>query len=247
MWTRDAVRILTQRLKYLFFGNYHGVSVGWLTKQGIEFQSSLQLFIDLGYDEQLVVKALEEGASQHIDACRVSESGKYSERFNSECELSKLVYAYILLEKPLIVVETGVANGISTKVIMSALEQTGGVLHSFDIDREAATAYRGSGNWKFHLLPRKNAMEALKMEIENLSHVDLWLHDSNHGFKWQIFEYKLAISKLSTYGGFLVSDDVDASTAWGTLSKSVKYNFKIAFDKRKFIGFSEIRGRNARL
>lgn len=233
--------LFIQRIKYLYAGNYHGVSVGWLNKQGVEFESSLQFFTARGYDERLVVEALQEGALQHEEACRISKSKHYSERFNSECEMSKLLFVYILLEKPAIIVETGVANGISTKVIMSALERTGGCLHSFDVDEEAALAYCGPGNWKFHLLPRKNIKKTFKAEIDKLSQVNLWLHDSNHGFKWQIFEYRLAISKLISSDGLLVSDDIDASTAWGTLSKSLEYSFKMAFDKRKFIGFSEIR------
>lgn len=244
MLNKDTLIILMQRVKYFFSGNYHGVSVGWLNKQGIELQSSLQFFIDRGYEKSLVMNALEEGVGQHEEACRVSKSEHYSERYNSECEMSKLLYVYILLEKPEIVVETGVANGISTKVIMAALEKTGGCLHSFDFDQEAASAYRGSGDWKFHLLPKKGTKKALEIEVSKIDHVDLWLHDSDHGFQWQFFEYQLAISKLSSKTGLLVSDDIDASTAWGTLAKYEKYSFKMTFDKRKFIGFSEIRSKN---
>jgi predicted O-methyltransferase YrrM len=66
---------------------------------------------------------------------------------------------------------------------------------------------------------------------------DIWLHDSNHGQTWQSFEYSLAWNLLAP-GGVLLSDDVDASPAWGEASISYLDNPAIIFDTRKFIGVS---------
>ena len=68
-----------------------------------------------------------------------------------------------------------------------------------------------------------------------LPKVDVWVHDSNHGYRWQKFEYLLALSVLSK-NGILISDDIDASSAWGELSKTHFRKSYVIFDSRKFIG-----------
>jgi predicted O-methyltransferase YrrM len=241
MSNRAALKLFYQRLKYFLRGNYHGVSVGWLIKQGVEIQDTVNFFVNRGHDIQRVMSILKDGSDHYDEASRMSISKHYSQQFNSERELSCFLYTYVLLEKPAVIVETGVANGVSTKVVMSALEQTGGCLNSFDIDEEASSSYCGEGNWNFHKLPKKDVAKSLLAEVAKFNSVDLWIHDSNHGFKWQYFEYKLAILKLLPTNGLLVSDDIDASTAWGTLANSTNYSFKMAFDNRKFIGYAEIR------
>jgi len=241
MAKRDIFELISQRLQYVLHGNYHGVSAGWLNKNGVENQDLVEYFLERGHNLQLVLETLDEGAIRHEEACRTSVSHHYSTRYNSERELSKFLYSYVLLEKPTFSVETGVANGVSTKILMSALEQTGGILHSFDIDEEASNAYRGTGKWEFHKLPKKSTGKAFQAQIASFQNVDLWIHDSNHGFKWQIFEYRLAISKLLQTNGILVSDDIDASTAWGFLSKLSPFQFKMFFDSRKMVGFVELK------
>ena len=71
--------------------------------------------------------------------------------------------------------------------------------------------------------------------ISNIGMINLWIHDSNHGYQWQAFEYDLAADSLQK-NGILVSDDIDSSTAWVLASKSrFKKSFGI-FDNLKFFG-----------
>lgn len=81
---------------------------------------------------------------------------KFPEEWNVETNLSIYLHAYILKYRPKLVVETGVANGFSTNILMAALEITGGTLHSFDVRSECQFAYKGVGNWVFHLVPQRN-------------------------------------------------------------------------------------------
>jgi predicted O-methyltransferase YrrM len=162
-----------------------------------------------------------------------------SERWNAELELFSLLYVLVKSKKPQFAVETGVANGISTNAIMSALEHDNftGSLHSFDVLPETKVAYLGKGKWKFHLLDKRRKHKQLSEVIENFPQVDIWLHDSNHGYRWQKFEYLLALRSLSQ-DGILISDDIDASPAWGeTIPKYFKESF-IIFDSRKLIGIA---------
>jgi len=124
-------------------------------------------------------------------------------------------------KKPSLVVETGVANGISTNAIVSALNEDSsrGWLHSFDVLPETKASYTGKGKWSFHLLDKKRTHKQLSVAVGNLPLVDIWLHDSNHGYRWQKFEYLLALSRLKE-DGTLTSAYIYASPAWGEIAKS---------------------------
>ena len=75
--------------------------------------------------------------------------------------------------------------------------------------------------------------------MSKIEKVNLWIHDSNHGYQWQPFEYELAAYHLDS-DGILVSDDIDASTAWGVAANSdFNKSFGI-FDIRKFFGVAKI-------
>ena len=102
---------------------------------------------------------------------------------------------------------------------------------------ETKKAYSQGGNWNFHLLGSKATHKQLSKKIEELPKVDLWVHDSNHGYRWQKFEYLLALNSLGD-NGILVSDDLDASPAWGELAKEHFRKSYIIFDSRKFIGIA---------
>jgi hypothetical protein len=158
-------------------------------------------------------------------------------RWNAEQNLFSLLYSLVCAINPNLVVETGVANGISTSAIMNALENSknSGILHSFDVLSETSKAYKGSGKWQFHLLNAAKAHTQLKNRVQDLAKPTIWLHDSNHGYRWQKFEYLLAMKSLKK-GGILISDDIDASPAWAELAGSVFRKSYIIFDSRKFIG-----------
>ena len=160
-------------------------------------------------------------------------------RWNAEQNLFSLLYSLVCAKNPKSVVETGVANGISTNAIMNALENSknSGTLHSFDVLNETCNAYKGNGNWQFHLLSAVKTHNQFKNEIQSLPKPDIWLHDSNHGYRWQKFEYLLAMQSLNK-GGILISDDIDASPAWAELAGSVFHKSYIIFDSRKFIGIA---------
>ena len=162
-----------------------------------------------------------------------------SERWNAELQLFSLLYVLVKSKKPQFAVETGVANGISTNAIMFALDEGNslGSLSSFDVLPETKDAYLGKGNWSFHLLGKKHTHKKLSEAVKNSPLVDIWLHDSNHGYRWQKFEYLLALSRLKE-DGILISDDIDASPAWGELAKSHFKESYIIFDSRKFVGLA---------
>jgi len=232
-------QLLGQRLNYLRHGNFHGVSANWLAKQTDGLFS--------GVKELAASPNIKLGIAQHDIAAGeklfkqivLEKSGSnFSKNFDCEVGLASFLYALILGSKPKIIIETGVANGITTNIILRALEETGGTLHSFDVDPRTKNVYQGKGNWNFHLL-EGDFEKDLEDQVSRVGKVDLWIHDSNHGYQWQAFEYNLGIAALNP-NGLIVSDDIDSSTAWGLASqKSFKKSFGV-FDQRKFFGIATI-------
>ena len=233
MWLALKLKVLRQRLFYLLRGNAQGVSIGYISKSGSVI---LPTFDELVLRFPLIMLSdLKDGQSLYDEIVERQSGSIYPENYDSGLKLNAFLYAYIKAYDPKVIVETGVANGITTNVIMRALSGRQSVLHSFDIDSRTKASFTGKENWVFHLLTppfHKN----LKSVSKSIGRVDLWLHDSNHGGLWQSYEYALALSSLSPQG-ILVSDDVDASTAWANYVSELPGESYIVHDLRKVIGF----------
>ena len=231
--------IFLKRASLFLHGNRDGVSLNFLQKNtnGI-FLSTEDFMINSKLNYSDLLKDL---STAKILYKKVLEEHRLitSERWNAELELFSLLYVLVKSKKPQLLVETGVANGVSTSAIMSALDEdnSSGSLNSFDVLPETKEAYLGKGKWNFHLLDKKRTHKQLSVAVGNSPLVDIWLHDSNHGYRWQKFEYLLALSRLKE-GGILISDDIDASPAWGELAKSHFKESYIIFDSRKFVGIA---------
>ena len=231
--------IFLKRASLFLHGNRDGVSLNFLQKNtnGI-FLSTEDFMINSKLNYSDLLKDL---STAKILYKKVLEEHRLitSERWNAELELFSLLYVLVKSKKPQLLVETGVAHGVSTSAIMSALDEdnSSGSLNSFDVLPETKEAYLGKGKWNFHLLDKKRTHKQLSVAVGNSPLVDIWLHDSNHGYRWQKFEYLLALSRLKE-DGVLISDDIDASPAWGELAKSHFRESYIIFDSRKFVGIA---------
>ena len=148
------------------------------------------------------------------------------------------LYAVLRTVQPLLVVETGVANGFSTAFSLLALQANGeGHLHSIDLPREVGreyepgTFYEGEGRagippgsesgWlipedlkeRWTLVAGKSQDE-LPPLLRRLGTIDVFMHDSEHSFDCMWFEFNAAWPALRP-GGVLVSDDVNSTEAFG--------------------------------
>jgi predicted O-methyltransferase YrrM len=152
-------------------------------------------------------------------------------------EVSIRLYGLVREFRPALLVETGVCNGISTAVILAALESNNaGSLYSIDFPEYADTHYpdgtfwegkmgavvpKGKqpgwmipemyrGRWRLTIGKSKEKLPAL---LETLESIDFFLHDSEHSYECMTFEYQLAWHHLKT-GGLLVSDDIGWNSAF---------------------------------
>ena len=132
---------------------------------------------------------------------------------------ARLLYCLIRSRRPEVVLETGVARGHSTFIILRALERNGsGALHSLDVRRDVGdlAATLGSHRWSLHRPdgpPPKFFADFVARLGAGGSGIDLFLHDSDHSYTNQMWEYRNVWPHLSG-NGVLASDDIDKSNAF---------------------------------
>lgn len=149
----------------------------------------------------------------------------------------RALYAMVRNLQPALVVETGVCNGFSTAILLEALRRNGtGHVHSIDLPEVAGDIEGGKqfwagkggavvpagrpsgwlvpeklkGQWSLHLGTSADLLPPL---LERLGEIDVFIHDSEHSFENQIFEFRLAWRHLRA-GGLLAASDLNASRAF---------------------------------
>jgi predicted O-methyltransferase YrrM len=147
----------------------------------------------------------------------------FSQRWAADSLLARCCYLLCRLIQPSVVVETGVAYGVSSAFILRAFEVNGrGTLHSIDLPplrREAgrfwgiAVPERLRGRWRLH---RGASGRMLPRLLGEAGPVDLFVHDSLHTLANMRREFETVWPYLRT-GGALLADDVERNRAFGEL------------------------------
>lgn len=149
----------------------------------------------------------------------------------------EMLYALVRARRPQIIVETGVCNGMSSAIILHALEKNGtGRLYSVDLPeftnvaRNTQAFWEGKGGaavpadespgWlvEAHLRHRwelvlGKSQDLLKPLLTRVGMIDMFIHDSEHSYANQMFEFKLGYDALRS-GGVLVATDISCSPAF---------------------------------
>jgi len=124
------------------------------------------------------------------------------------------------------VVETGVAHGVTSRIVLEALKGRG---HLWSIDlppvgapevhREigAAVDESASGQWSLIFGSSRRRLPAL---LARIAPIDLFIHDSQHSRYNMLFEMSRAWPALRP-GGAMVVDDIDNNRAFAEFSRSV--------------------------
>jgi len=147
----------------------------------------------------------------------------FSLRWAADSLLARYCYLVCRLLAPTVVVETGVAYGVSSAFILRALEENGrGVLHSVDLPplRPEYETFWGiavkespKGRWCLH---RGSSRRVLPRLLEEADTVDLFVHDSLHTYRNMRREFELVWPYLRA-GGVILADDVERNRAFGEL------------------------------
>ena len=154
--------------------------------------------------------------------------------WNSGTTLQLILGAVTYILRPKIILETGTANGISTRAMAAAVSKLEpGHIWSVDILENVGGAIPENlkknisfihSSGKFNEM--KNNLDFRSTELNN----SFFLHDADHSYSAQTQDYTLARELGFTY---IISDDVDASFAF------VHYPMKnkvIMVDGNKVIG-----------
>ena len=137
--------------------------------------------------------------------------------FGISVALGKLLYATCRRQKPDIVVETGVASGVSSSYILCALEQNKhGQLYSIDLpwwqENQSGWMVPDYLRHRWHLILDKSS-EKLVPLLKKVARIDIFLHDSEHSYQNMLWEFQTAWAYLKD-GGLLLSHNIDNNDAF---------------------------------
>ena len=150
-----------------------------------------------------------------------------------------LIYCYVRLMKPQRVIETGVAAGVSTSILLEALQRNGGAgeLVSIDITAKVGEVIPTHLrlNWKLEVLSKQSYENSFLSILSKNSACEVFLHDSNHSDEWQLFEFTNARSELVNCS-VLFFDDVSPSLVRYIQQNLPEFRIYIFDEGRKFSG-----------
>ncbi|BFU42306.1 class I SAM-dependent methyltransferase [Krasilnikovia sp. MM14-A1004] len=209
------------------------------TKLSVQLEVSPDdLLAALGWPVDEVAKVVDEfdELNDQLKQRYTERQTLFPERWGVEQGTGLTLYGLTRLLKPATVVETGIADGRSSFMILSALDRNGhGTLYSFDVRPDAGSLVLGHPRWKRTVSDAKEPRRSFTEVIDGLDTIDLFLHDSDHGYPNQMFEYESAWPKIPP-GGVLASDDVDLTKAYVDFATRIGARPQFLFDRRKILG-----------
>jgi len=176
-----------------------------------------EIFQSLGVRLELLEEPPLKEIEQHVTGRQAAASLPASGvRHDANLALAKFCYAYCRQNRPELVIETGVGNGVTTCFILTALA-VNGCGHLISIDLPPLGLASGGfvpddvkNRWELCLGRSRRLLPDL---LRKNSRLDLFLHDSLHTYRNMLFEYGAAWKALRP-GGLLVSDDIAFNRAF---------------------------------
>lgn len=209
------------------------------TRPGGALATSAVAFLEnLGWEPSQVSEVLGEyrEVAERLAARYAEIELAYPRTHGVEAETSAALYGLGRLLRPESVVETGVADGRSSWLILAALERNGsGMLHSFDINATAGRLVGRHPRWRLTILNARSPETALSRALARVKTIDLFFHDSDHMYLPQLFEYGQAWPRMAS-GGVFASDDVNCSRAFLDFCAEKSQRPAFLFDARKITG-----------
>jgi hypothetical protein len=160
-----------------------------------------------------------------VERARDALAGPFAPEHNGDVALGRACYVLCRALRPDVVVETGVAYGVTSAYVLAALDENGrGALHSVDLPplgREA-DAHVGAlvppalrGRWAVHRGASRRVLPAL---LDRLGPIGVFVHDSLHTYLNVRDELRLVGPRLGRPAAVVI-DDADMNGApdeWAT-------------------------------
>jgi predicted O-methyltransferase YrrM len=169
---------------------------------------------------------------------QVVAGSAWTKDWRMELDHAAILYALVRLRKPRVVVETGIADGFSSRVLLTALAANGsGRLASLDVRS-------GTGGlvppelravWRPVIVDPRRGIEGLIELLRSEGPIDLFLHDSRHSYGHMLREFHAAWPCLRP-GGMLLSDDADSTYSFLDFAKGQHLPIIAYVGSRKVFG-----------
>ena len=139
---------------------------------------------------------------------------------------AEALFRRILTQKPRLAVEIGMANGISTLAILTALEKNGGVGQLISIDPNQSTQWRDCGRASVaraglshrHRVIEKSDALALPQLLAEGARVDFGYIDGWHTFDYALVDFWY-LDKMTPQGGVIAFNDC----GWAAVEKAIRF------------------------
>jgi predicted O-methyltransferase YrrM len=139
----------------------------------------------------------------------------------------KLIYFLVRCVKPEVMIETGVAHGVSSWTILNAMHKNQkGKLYSIDLPNLDTKKMYNVENvnqqpgWVVPEILRKRwileigrSSDLLPPLLKKLGTVDIFFHDSDHSYENMMYEFQTTFDFIKR-GGIIISDDVHKNPAF---------------------------------
>lgn len=196
------------------------------------FLARLGEFFDSDIGEFSAEKEIQEIEKHIVEQNTVlKEKAPFSLIHNSDFTLARSCYILCRILRPEVVLETGVAYGVNSAFILTALEKNRrGALHSIDLPPigEESDKYIGyfipepvRYRWKLHRGSSKRMMPQI---LPMLKSVDVFIHDSLHTYYNMKREFESVEPYLNSQAA-IIADDVDDNAAFVKLIEQKKPPF----------------------
>lgn len=150
-------------------------------------------------------------------AARGLRSGRDSYAYYADADilLCRAVWCAVRHSRPEVVIETGVAHGVTSRIVLEALNENDlGHLWSIDLpfpfdtslheQTGAAVTDACRPRWSYREGSSRQRLPSLTAEV---GHVEVFIHDSLHTAKNTLFELEQAASVMRA-GGVMLVDDI---------------------------------------
>lgn len=161
-------------------------------------------------------------------SARGLESGRYTYAWYSDAEdsLGRAAWCAALHTSPNAVVETGVAHGVTTRIVLEALIMKGnGHLWSVDlpfpfdhrlhVETAIAVPKARRGQWTY---VEGTSRKRLPGVIREAGQVNMFIHDSLHTARNTLFEME-EVARAMPAGGVMLVDDIKSHAGFSMFAK----------------------------
>jgi Methyltransferase domain len=172
-----------------------------------------------------------DGIMTDIDALLAAKGlragrGTYAYYSDAESSLCRAVWCVALHIRPEVVIETGVAHGVTSRIVLEALRHNDfGHLWSIDLpfpfdhrlhtETGVAVTDLCRPRWSYVEGSSRQRLPPLVIEV---SHVEMFIHDSLHTTRNTLFEMEQAASAMPV-GGVMLVDDIDSHEGFTTFAR----------------------------